>query len=406
MELLVKEHSNGGHDVTAVSLEEDGVRAQGLQESGYEVRTGLSSSDISGLLQESTIDVVHIHSMQSSLDNVLPHVAEVPAVIRTTVFGRPVDDERIDCHLYPSKMALYRHLVLSGADVRNGDWYRHHQPLYNPLDVESYSSSGTSLRADLGVDEYTLLLGKLGRNDAAKWSESLVKAFESLRLRGVDCELVTVNPPGEILASFERRGVDDSVHVLRDLPLGSEPEFYNGIDIYVHSSAIGETFGYVLAEAMAAGTPIVVESTPMRDNAQIELVEHGHNGLVATGAQGMTKAIQRLYSSKNLLEEMGERGRQRANRDFDISRIAERALKAYDWCISDKAKYGEMFKGNQEKLHKFSTQYEERLADFENGAGTKYWLEYLSWRFVSNLPLGRSRVYENIQGAFLPDSIK
>lgn len=72
--------------------------------------------------------------------------------------------------------------------------------------------------------------------------------------------------------------------------------YYKTIDIFLAASAIGESFGMVIAEAMTSGTPVVTISTEDRDNAQIELVNHQKTGIVTSNDQHqIAEALQYLY---------------------------------------------------------------------------------------------------------------
>lgn len=61
-----------------------------------------------------------------------------------------------------------------------------------------------------------------------------------------------------------------------ELPMTDSDEelsrYYGLMDVFVHVSEKGESFGMVLCEAMLSGAPVTTLSTPLRDNSQIEVV--------------------------------------------------------------------------------------------------------------------------------------
>jgi hypothetical protein len=71
---------------------------------------------------------------------------------------------------------------------------------------------------------------------------------------------------------------------------------YSAMDVFLHASTIGESFGMVLAESLLCGTPVITLSTPARDNSQLEIVGHERGGLVAANIGGMVSAMRRLAS--------------------------------------------------------------------------------------------------------------
>lgn len=82
-------------------------------------------------------------------------------------------------------------------------------------------------------------------------------------------------------------------------------------DIVLHTSSIGESFGYGLAEPMALGKPVITNSVPWHDQAQIELVQHGECGLIASTVPSMKAAILRMAECAELRVRWGESSRKR-----------------------------------------------------------------------------------------------
>ena len=112
-----------------------------------------------------------------------------------------------------------------------------------------------------------------------------------------------------------------------DLSDRSVVEFLSIIDVFAYASVQGETFGMSIAEAMAAKKPVVVSSTPMVDNAQIELVDNGRTGFVVYTPEAFADAIAYLASNRDVAMRMGLAGYEKAKREFEakkITRMVER----------------------------------------------------------------------------------
>jgi hypothetical protein len=83
---------------------------------------------------------------------------------------------------------------------------------------------------------------------------------------------------------------------------------------------VGESFGYTLAEAMAWGLPVLVDSTPWADNAQIELVGHEAQGLIAGRPAAFSAALLRLAQGQALRQRLGRLARAEAAR-FEVGAL-------------------------------------------------------------------------------------
>ena len=110
-------------------------------------------------------------------------------------------------------------------------------------------------------------------------------------------------------------------------------------DVYVSPATGGESFGIVLLEAMAAGTPIVCSDI------------HGYKGVVRRGREGLlvpprepkelAKAIARLLDEPGLREQMGAAGQARAE-EFSWPRVTAKVEEYYGFVIRRLAAGGQL----------------------------------------------------------------
>jgi glycosyltransferase involved in cell wall biosynthesis len=83
-----------------------------------------------------------------------------------------------------------------------------------------------------------------------------------------------------------------------------------------------EAFGLVALEAMMLGKPVVA----MASGGLQTVVEHGRTGLLCApgeGSFGLFQAMRTLADSSPLRQHMGQAGRERALREYTISRVAD-----------------------------------------------------------------------------------
>lgn len=122
------------------------------------------------------------------------------------------------------------------------------------------------------------------------------------------------------------------VHFLGPLYGEAKWRAYTSADLHIHPT-LHENFGVVIAEALAHGTPVITTTgTPwegLRTHDCGWWTERTHASL--TGA--LKDALAR---PRDVLAEMGARGRAWMARDFDWDRLAGRMIAAYEWVRTGK----------------------------------------------------------------------
>jgi glycosyltransferase involved in cell wall biosynthesis len=103
-------------------------------------------------------------------------------------------------------------------------------------------------------------------------------------------------------------------------------DFYRAADIAIHA-AVEETFGNVVAEAMACGTPVVTASA----GGVLELIDCGRTGLAVPPRDpaALADAIARLLDRPALRAEMGAAAAAAARRQLDGRDMIRNLL---SWC--------------------------------------------------------------------------
>jgi glycosyltransferase involved in cell wall biosynthesis len=106
--------------------------------------------------------------------------------------------------------------------------------------------------------------------------------------------------------------------------------------LLVHASTVGEPFGQVLIEAMAAEKPVVAT----KGGGVPEIVNDGITGLlVAMGdVEGMAAAICQLLGNPDLARSMGKHGRQRVSEHFTIQHTVAKVQNIYDDLVEARGK--------------------------------------------------------------------
>jgi predicted ATP-dependent Lon-type protease len=90
---------------------------------------------------------------------------------------------------------------------------------------------------------------------------------------------------------------------------------------------------------MAAGKPVIVNSTPWADNAQIELVDNGKTGLIANTPKTYAEAVVYLINNKKEAKKMGLAGQEKVKNEYNAEKITNCLQKIYlDLIIKKKMK--------------------------------------------------------------------
>jgi glycosyltransferase involved in cell wall biosynthesis len=141
-------------------------------------------------------------------------------------------------------------------------------------------------KPELGSEELKLLF--VGRDFMRKGAPAVLRSHEQLRAKAIPVRTTIVSslrwqandayvdPPSERLVARTRARIDQpGVEHFNELPLQRVLELMEEADFLVLPT-LHDTFGFVVLEALACGTPVIASAT----NALPELIEDGRNGFL------------------------------------------------------------------------------------------------------------------------------
>jgi phosphatidyl-myo-inositol alpha-mannosyltransferase len=210
----------------------------------------------------------------------------------------------------------------------------------NGVDVQRFATAVPIARWQDGTPNVLFV----GRHEPRKGLLDLLKAHRILRKTGTDSRLLIVGSgPQEREARryVATRGLQ-AVEFLGRVTDTEKAQLFRTADVYASPATGGESFGIVLLEAMAAGTPIVCSDI------------HGYKGVVRRGREGLlvppreprelAVAIDRLLRDPALREQMGAAGQARAE-EFSWPRVTAKVEDYYGFVIRRLAASGTLPSG-------------------------------------------------------------
>jgi len=189
--------------------------------------------------------------------------------------------------------------------------------------VDSAFTANTARRDRNEDDPYTLLFcGRLNGPHEQKGVDVLLKSLPLiLSQHKVVLNVIGTGPRlTQYQALAGELGVAEQVRFLGFVDHEEMPRHYQQADLLVLPSR-RESFGLVLAEAMACGLPVVATTA----GAISEVVEDGRTGILVPPGDpvALAHAITSLLDAPATMRAMGQRGRERALRKFTWRRVGE-----------------------------------------------------------------------------------
>jgi phosphatidyl-myo-inositol alpha-mannosyltransferase len=319
-----------GHDVSVISpADNDEVlpdyvvpagRAVPVPYNGSVARLAfgpLSASRVRRWVRDGGFDLLHVHEPAApSLSLLACWVADGPIVAtmhganprsRILHAAQPILQsalEKINARIAVSEAArttLVEHLGGDAVLIPNGVSVRRYEKA-DPL--PGWPGEGGAI-------------GFLGRMDEPrKGLPILLRAFETLGQEREGLRLLIVGP-GDIEEAAERvpEPLRDRVILLGQVSEDDKIRAYHSVDVFCAPNTGGESFGMVLAEAMASGAPVVASDL----DAFRSVLRGGRAGeLFVTGdAADLARAVGRLLDDPE--------------RRASLSAAASAAVRIYDW---------------------------------------------------------------------------
>ena len=322
-----------GHDVRVWALEQGGATKDECIANGIPVFNGIEAISTAVSFRP---DIIHIHRAGgvSHRDNALLRHLKTKCdcrIIETNVFGTADLSLRssIDVHAHISRWDLWRWRR----------WFRPFHPvgIYLPycVDTDALRPFPSDFRTKYGIPADAVLIGRLGKTDWREVSCAMIPAMRKVANIWFATVADYSNSPDAI-----REWPEELQNRIITIPLlkGSKElsAFYSACDATLNFSPIGESFGFVVAEAMSCGTPCIALSKPRNDNAQIEIAAIACGGFPVRDAMSAEKTILKIAAEPPSTEHKAICRHSIIDR-YSLNYFSPILLKAYTVLLNSKA---------------------------------------------------------------------
>ena len=176
-------------------------------------------------------------------------------------------------------------------------------------------------------------LGFLGRfNESRKGLDVLVSALPAVISKYPQTKLLVAGP-GDEADALKRipKHLHKYIEFLGPITEEEKGQFFKSIALYVAPNTGGESFGIILGEAMACGTPIIASDLP----AFKALLEGGKYGRLfeSENPESLSAAINDLFSDSIQRKELGKLGYVKAQ-ELDWEKVASAVFGVYELALA------------------------------------------------------------------------
>ncbi len=294
--------------------------------------------------------VLHLHAMWAPMNdqlarmarrNGLPYVLSFHGMLDEWSMAQKAPKKKAYLALIGRKTlnrAAALHCTAEFEATQSSRWHSNERVRVVPLvfDLSAFRDLpgvDVAKRAFPALDTGRPVVLFLSRVHPKKRPDLVIEAAARLRRDGVDCEVAIVGPGereylSELRGVAERFSMNDRSHFLGMVSGDAKVSLFEWARVFVLPTS-QENFGFVLIEALAAGTPVV---TTKGVDIWPELEQTGAATIVdPVSVDGLARAMREMLQGD--AQGRGERGREWALAEFEGDSIARRYAALYDEAV-------------------------------------------------------------------------
>lgn len=287
---------------------------------------------VRALLKKEQFDIVHLHEPMAPI---LPLcVLEFSNSVNVGTFHASYSRQHLYRFTSPItkrwQARLHGNIAVSPAARRyvNNTFPGDYEIIPNGIDFNHFSTEATPFPQYQDGKLNILFVGRLEKRKGLRY---LLEAYSKLKWQHPNTRLIVVgpgNPDKESYRIMSSHNIQDVEFVGR-VSYDDLPRYYASADIFCSPATGAESFGIVLLEAMASGTPVIA--------SDIEgfrgVMTHGEQGLLVPkkDSEALADALETLASDPELRRRLGAQGNRTAEQ-YRWEVVAGRVENYYETC--------------------------------------------------------------------------
>jgi phosphatidylinositol alpha-mannosyltransferase len=202
----------------------------------------------------------------------------------------------------------------------------------NGIDTSKFKGIGT--RSEWALPN---TLGFIGRFDEPRKGLAVLLAAIPKIVNKIPNLRILVAGPGNA-SDFEKlipSELRERITFLGRISETEKAQFFKSISLYIAPNTGSESFGIILAEAMAAKTPIVASNLP----AFVKLLDDGASGAIFTSedSENLAETTLNLLENQEKREKIAIAGYEKA-KGFDWNSVGDQILSVYEIALAGNTK--------------------------------------------------------------------
>jgi len=285
------------------------------------------------IFRSHNVNIVHLRGWPTLIEGVISAMISRAKAIIFGFHGKTANEVNGSSFIrkYSEKLALkFVDKIITLSDIMKSEYSKYLginenliNVIYNGVDTNKFKHvpERDNIRFDLGINNFDIVIGSIGRIDPVKDFDTLLRSFKKISDNYNNVKLIIVGD-GTELPRLKKLAFDFDINE-STIFTGHRDDIQNilnVIDIYAQTS-IYEGFSNTILEAMATSLPIV--ATNVGGNAFI--VKDGKNGfLVEVGMDDqLCEKLSILISNAELRKNFGRLSRAIVLEKFSINKTVD-----------------------------------------------------------------------------------